>query len=143
MPRSFGDSMLHISEVDAIVENESPLFAIPSRPATPTDEIIAEIIAKMVPDGATLQIGLGGVPNAVCAALKNHEDLGIHTELMTPSVAELIKSGAVTNKRKNIDRFKTVYTLAAGDHEFYEFLNKNPGMEPRAVDYRSPSDSQE
>ena len=135
MPRTFGDSMLHISEVDAVIENESPLFAIPTRPATPTDNAIASIIANMVPESATLQIGLGGVPNAVCAALKNHKDLGIHTELMTPSVAGLIKCGAVTNKRKNIDRFKTVYTLAAGDQEFYEFLNNNPAMEPRAVDY--------
>ncbi len=135
MPRTFGDSMIHISEVDALIEYESPLFAIPPRPSSPTDLAIAKLIAEMVPDRATLQIGLGGVPAAVCAALHNHRDLGIHTELMMPALAELIQCGAVTNKYKNIDRYKNVYTLAAGDEQFYSFLNDNPSMEAHAVDY--------
>jgi len=135
MPRAFGDSMLHISEVDAIVENESPLFAVPARPESPMDEAIGNLIAEMVPDRATLQVGVGGVPNAVCAALHGHKDLGIHTELMTPSLAALIQSGAVTNKYKNINRHKNVYTLAAGDESFYEFIDDNPTMAPYAVDY--------
>jgi itaconate CoA-transferase len=135
MPRAFGDSSVHISEVAAIVENESPLFSMPSRPLTPLDEVISKHIVKMVPDRATLQVGIGGVPNAVCAALHGHKDLGIHTELMMPSVAALIQCGAVTNKYKNLNRYKNVYTLAAGDEPFYEFLNDNSSMEARPVDY--------
>ncbi len=91
MPRVFGDSCVHISEVDALVENESPLFALPSRQATELDESISNFIVAMVPDRATLQIGIGGVPNAVCKALVNHRDLGIHTELMMPSLVALIQ----------------------------------------------------
>jgi itaconate CoA-transferase len=135
MPRVFGDSSVHISEVEAIVENESALFSMPSRPLTPLDELISKHIVAMVPDRATLQVGIGGVPNAVCAALHGHKDLGIHTELMMPSLAALIQSGAVTNRYKTLNRYKNVYTLAAGDEPFYEFLNDNSSMEAHPVDY--------
>jgi itaconate CoA-transferase len=135
MPRVFGNSAVHISEVDAIVENESPLFTAPLRQPNTIDETIAKHIIEMVPDRATLQIGVGGVPNAVCAALTNHKDLGIHTELMMPPLAALIQSGAVTNKYKNLNPHKNVYTLAFGDEAFYEFLNDNSSMEAYPVDY--------
>ena len=135
MPRVFGDSAVHISEVDAIIENESPLFAIPSRAATELDERIGKFIVEMVPDRATLQIGIGGVPNAICKALANHKDLGIHTELMMPSLVALIQSGAVTNRFKNLNKHKNVFTLAAGDEAFYEFLDDNSSMELYSVDY--------
>ncbi len=135
MPRVFGNSAIHISEVDAIVENESPLFSIPSRQPNALDQAISRYIVEMVPDRATLQIGVGGVPNAVCAALTNHKDLGIHTELMMPSLTALIQSGAVTNKYKNVNPHKNVYTLAAGDDAFYEFLNDNSSIEAHPVDY--------
>ena len=135
MPRAFGDSCVHISQVAAIVENECPLFSAPRRMSTELDRTIARHIVEMVPDRATLQIGIGGVPNAVCEALPNHKDLGIHTELMTPSLMALIHSGAVTNRFKNVNRHKNVYTLAAGDEPFYEFLNDNSSMEAHPVDY--------
>src|SRR5579875_2592435 len=135
MPRVFGDCSLHISEVAAIVENESPLAEIPPRPTTDMDRAISRYIVNLVPDRACLQIGVGGVPNAVCEALVNHKDLGIHTELMTPQVAALIQSGAVTNKYKNINHYKNVYTLALGDAALYEFLNDNSSMEVYPVDY--------
>jgi itaconate CoA-transferase len=135
MPRVFGNSTVHISEVDAIVENESPLFTVPVRQPDTLDETIARHLIQMVPDRATLQIGVGGVPNAVCAALTNHKDLGIHTELMMPSLAALIQSGAVTNKYKTLNPHKNVYTLALGDENFYEFLNDNSSMEAHPVDY--------
>jgi itaconate CoA-transferase len=126
---------MHISEIDAIVENESPLFFPPFRPPTDVDQMISRAIVELVPDRATLQIGIGGVPNAICASLTSHKDLGIHTELMMPPLAALIRSGAVTNRYKNINRYKNVYTLAAGDEAFYEFLNDNSGMELYPVDY--------
>lgn len=135
MPRVFGDSSVHISEVDAIVEHESVLPELPVRPVTDTDRAISRHIVEMIPDRATLQIGVGGVPNAVCGALTSHKDLGIHTELMTSPVAALIQSGAVTNRYKNINRYKSIYTLAAGDALLYEFLHDNSGMELYPVDY--------
>jgi len=135
MPRVFGNSAIHISEVGAIVENESPLFSLPSREPNTLDQAISCYIVEMVPDRATIQIGVGGVPNAVCAALTNHKDLGIHTELMMPSLAALIQSGVVTNKYKSVNPYKNVYTLAAGDDAFYEFLNDNSSMEAHPVDY--------
>jgi itaconate CoA-transferase len=135
MPRVFGDSSVHISEVDAIVENESPLFAVLPKATTEIDQAISKFVVEMVPDGATLQIGIGGVPGAVCKALTNHRDLGIHTELMMPSLVALIRSGAVTNKLKKLNRHKNVFTLAAGDEAFYEFLNDNSSMELYSVDY--------
>jgi itaconate CoA-transferase len=135
MPRVFGDSSVHISEVAAIVEHESALAEMPLRPTTDMDRAISKHIVNLVPDRACLQIGVGGVPNAVCEALVNHKDLGIHTELMTPQVAALIQSGAVTNKYKNINRYKNVYTLALGDAALYEFLNDNSSMEVYPVDY--------
>ncbi len=135
MPRVFGDSAVHISEVSAIVEHESVLAEMLARPATDLDRAICRHIVNLVPDRACLQIGVGGVPNAICEALANHKDLGIHTELMTPQLAALIRSGAVTNKYKSINRYKNVYTFAAGDAALYEFLDNNSSMELYPVDY--------
>ncbi len=135
MPRVFGDSSVHISEVAAIVENETELFSVPSRLPTPLDNAISQRIVEMIPDRATLQVGIGGVPSAVCAGLLGRKDLGIHSELMMPPLAALIQSGAVTNRYKNLNRYKNVYTLAVGDQSFYEFLNDNSSMEARPVDY--------
>jgi itaconate CoA-transferase len=135
MPRVFGDSAVHISDVEAIVEHESELPELPSRPVTDVDRKIAEYIVALVPDRAALQVGIGGVPAAVCSALVNHKDLGIHSELMTPALANLIQSGAVSNKYKKVNRHKNVYTLAAGDKRLYEFLNDNSSMELYGVDY--------
>ena len=135
MPRVFGDSAIHLSDVDAIVEHESPLAELPRRPVTEIERNISGYVVGMVPDRATLQIGVGAVPNAVCAALTNHKDLGIHTEMMSPALAALIRAGAVSNKYKNIHRHKNVYTLAAGDRDLYDFLNDNSSMELYSVDH--------
>ncbi len=135
MPRAFGGCAVHISDVGAIVEHDSPLAELPTRPLTELDRSIGKFVVELVPDRATLQVGIGGVPNAVCSELVNHKDLGIHTELMTPALVRLIKSGAVTNKYKNVRRHKNVYTLAAGDREFYEFLDDNSAMEAYPVDF--------
>jgi itaconate CoA-transferase len=140
MPRVFGDSAVHISDVDAIVENTSALTQFPARAPIADDLAISKRIVEMVPDRATLQIGVGGVPNAICAALTGHKHLGVHTELMTPPLVELIKSGAVTNRYKNINKFKNVYTLALGDDAMYEFLNDNSSMELYPVNYVNSSE---
>ncbi|MBF24514.1 acetyl-CoA hydrolase/transferase family protein [Pusillimonas sp. DMV24BSW_D] len=135
MPRVFGDSLVHISEVDAIVENTVPLVALNPRAPLPEDKIIGEAIAKLIPDGATIQMGVGGVPDAVCQYLLNHNDLGIHSELLSPGMVDLVRKGIVTGKKKNINRSKHVFTLAFGDEAMYEYINDNPSMETYPVDY--------
>jgi itaconate CoA-transferase len=129
MPRVHGDTMLHVSEVDAIVERSEPMIEIPRRPPGPEDEIIGRAIVERIPDGATLQLGVGGVPDAVAASLSHHKDLGIHTELFTPGMVDLIQKGVVTGKRKRLYPRKHVFTIAIGDAALYEFLDDNPGME--------------
>lgn len=128
MPRVFGDSMLHVSEVDGIVEHDSPLPEVTIRKGSDNDETIARTIAAMIDNGACLQMGIGSLPNAVCAMLSNHRDLGIHTELMTPGLADLIQCGAVTNRLKATYTGKSVFTFAMGDRAFYDYLDDNPSM---------------
>ena len=133
MPRVFGESLLHISEVDAIVEHETPLIEVVSAPPDAEDEAIATTIAALIDDGACIQMGIGSLPNAVCARLAGHKDLGIHTELMTPALAELVRCGAVTNRRKATYRGRSVFTFAMGDRALYDFLDDNPSMHSAPV----------
>jgi itaconate CoA-transferase len=135
MPRVFGDSLLHVSEVDAIVENEAPLMEIIPTEAKPEAEAIGRSIAELIPNGSTIQLGIGGIPNTVCRYLEGHQDLGIHTELLCPGMVHLIKKGAITGKKKNMHRWKHVFTNALGDREMYEFIDDNPSMESYPVSY--------
>jgi itaconate CoA-transferase len=136
MPCVRGDGAeLHVSEVDAIVENHVPLLELPSRGASAEDEVISRTIADLVPDGACLQMGVGALPNLVCAALKDRNDLGIHTEALNQGLVDLLLAGVVTNRRKTLDRGKSVYTFAMGQKSMYDFLNGNPAVESRPVDY--------
>ena len=136
MPRVQGDGAeLHVSEVDAIVENHVPLLELPSREALAEDAVISRIIADLVPDGACLQMGVGALPNLVCAALKDRNDLGIHTEALNPGLVDLVCTGVVTNRRKTINRGKSVYTFAMGQKAMYDFLNDNPAIASAPVDY--------
>jgi itaconate CoA-transferase len=133
MPRVFGESLLHVSEVDAIVENEVALLEVVDHAASAQDETIARIIAGMIDDGACLQMGIGTLPTAVCALLEDRRDLGIHTELLTPALAGLIQCGAVTNQRKTTYRGRSVFTFAMGTKPFYDFLDDNPSMHSAPV----------
>lgn len=133
MPRVFGESLLHVSEVDAIVEHETPLPDLAFPPPAPEDDAIAARIAAMIEDGACLQMGIGQIPNAVCARLHDRRDLGIHTELLTPALARLIADGAVTNRRKATYPGRSVFTFAMGDRDFYAFLDDNPSLHSAPV----------
>ena len=133
MPRVFGESLLHVSEVDAIVENDVPLIEISAREPSVEEKVIARTVAGMIDDGSCLQMGIGSLPNAVCAMLEGHKDLGIHTELMTPGLAHLIHCGAVTNRRKKTFPGRSVFTFAMGDKAFYDFLDDNPSMHSAPV----------
>jgi itaconate CoA-transferase len=135
MPRVFGDSLLHVSEVDAIVENDQPLIEIVPAAPKPQAETIGHVIAEMIPDGATIQLGIGGIPNALCLHLENHKDLGVHTELFCPGMMHLIKKGVITGRRKNLHPRKHVFTNALGDRAMYEFMHDNPSMESYPVSY--------
>jgi len=125
MPFSYGDALIHISELDACVEVDDPLVEVPS--SIPTDEelSIGRHIANLIPDGATLQIGVGGIPNAVLGALAGHRDLGLHTEALTDGVLPLIQKGVINNSKKRILPRKTVASLILGSKELYDFLNYN------------------
>ena len=135
MPRVFGRSLLHVSDVDAIVENDVSLPELPIVAASPEDHTIARMIAEMVPDGACLQMGVGSLPNLVCSELAGHIDLGIHTECFTPGMVDLMEKGVVNNRRKQINIGKTVFTFAMGQKATYEFLHNNPAVESYPVDY--------
>jgi itaconate CoA-transferase len=136
MPRVFGSmAQIHVSEVEAIVENNTPLPELPVRAGAPEDAAIGKIIAEMVPDGACLQMGVGALPDLVCSYLSGRKDLGIHTEALCPGMITLIEAGVVTNRRKCINLGKTVYTFAMGQKVMYDFLDDNPSVESHPVDY--------
>lgn len=134
-PRVGGDTRVHISEVTALVENHVPLIEAGKAPMTPNDEIIGGIIAGMIEDGSTLQMGIGALPDAVCAALFDRKNLGVHTELMTPGLLALIKAGVINNSCKNIHKGKSVFTFAMGTKGDYDFINGNDAFEAYGVDY--------
>lgn len=135
MPRVFGDSQLHISEVDAVVENHVPLLELRFPDAKPEDDIIGPAIAKMVPNEATIQLGIGNIPHAVARYLSGHEDLGIHTELFIESMVDLIEEGVITGRKKTLHPRKHIFTTAAGTRRMYEFMNDNPAIESYPASY--------
>lgn len=135
MPRVHGDAWVHASEIDALVEHSAPLAELPVPPVHAEDEAMGKIIAGMIPNGATIQLGIGGVPSAVARALMGHEGLGIHTEMFVDPMVDLIEAGVVTNQRKTFHRGKTVFTFAAGSRRMYEFLDDNPTVEAHPVCY--------
>ena len=135
MPRVFGRSSLHISEVDAIVENDAPLLTLTPRRIQDQERKLGQRIAELIPEYACLQIGVGGVPSGVCEALMDRKDLGIHTEVLNPALAQLIQSGVVTNRWKRINPGKSVFTFAMGDEAFYDFLHDNIAIESHPVNY--------
>ena len=128
MPRVFGESTIHISEIDALIENDAPLLEMPDRPASETEQKISRIIAPLIPDGACLQMGIGALPNEVCGHLKDRHDLGIHTELLSPGLVDLIACGAVTNRMKTTFPGRSVFTFALGNKAMYALLDDNPSM---------------
>lgn len=128
MPFSYGDPVIHISELAACVEVDDPLVEVKTPIPTDAEEKIGSYIAEIIPDGATLQIGVGGIPNAVLSALRDHKDLGLHTEAMTDGVLPLIKSGVINNTKKKIYPGKSVASLALGSNELYKEMNYNQDM---------------
>lgn len=135
MPRVFGSSQIHVSQVSAIVEHQCPLIEFPSVAPGPDDLKIGRLVAPLVPNGATLQLGIGKVPEGIAKSLESHQDLGIHTELLANAMVNLIKKGVVNGRKKSIHPEKHVYTVALGDKDTYQFMNDNVAMESYSSEY--------
>lgn len=129
LPRTFGDTQVHVSQVDYFVEHEQDVPAIPSADPSPTDLRIGDYIADLVEDGSTLQLGIGGIPNAAALALKGKKDLGVHTEMLVDSMMELYEMGVITNSKKSLKPGKFVTTFAYGSRKFYDWLDDNVSVE--------------
>lgn len=135
MPRTFGRNQVHISQIVGWTEVDRPLVEVPPRVPSDVDRRIAALVAERVPDGATIQAGIGSIPNALLAGLRDHRDLGVHTELLSDAVIELVERGVVTGTRKQVVPGKVVATFALGTQTLYEFLHENPAVEFLPVDY--------
>jgi acyl-CoA hydrolase len=127
-PRVFGDVTIHISEIDALVDADYPTPEIPHVPFTENDNKIAGYVAEFIDDGSTIQLGIGGIPNALANGLKNKKHLGIHTEMLTDNMVDLIECGAVDNTMKTLYRHKTVGAFAMGTQKLYSFIDNNPSV---------------
>jgi acyl-CoA hydrolase len=129
MPRTFGASAIHVSRIDFMVEVDTPLFSHNIVPFSSTEEKIGEHVASLIEDRSTLQMGIGSIPNAALSKLKNHKDLGLHTEMFSDGVIDLIESGVVNCKYKGIFNGKVTATFLMGSQRLYDFVNDNPFVE--------------
>lgn len=127
-PRTFGDNQVHIEDVACIVSTERKLPALPSGNVNEKDAAIGQYIADLIEDGSTIQLGIGGIPNAVAKALIGKKNLGIHTEMFTEGMIDLLESGSVNNKMKTLYPGKTICTFALGSQRLYDFIHNNPSI---------------
>jgi acyl-CoA hydrolase len=135
MPRLLGDSFIHVSRVDQVVEISEDLPELEKKPFSEVEEKIGSSIAELIEDGATLQLGIGGIPDAVLAALKNRRDLGVHTEMVSDGVIDAIEAGIITGAKKNFHPGKIILTFMLGSKKIYEFSHNNPIFEAHPTDY--------
>ena len=135
MPRTFGRNQLHISQVVGWSEADYPLVELASPAVTDVDLQIADRVAERIPNGATIQVGIGSTPNAIMRRLVDHQHLGIHTELISDGVMDLVERGVVSGVAKQLNRTKTVGTFALGSKRLYEFLDENAAFELWPVRY--------
>jgi acyl-CoA hydrolase len=135
MPRTFGANQLHVSDIVGFCESDRDLVEVPAAPAGDRDRRIAELVAERIPDGATIQSGIGAVPDLVLGLLSDHRELGVHTELLGDGFVDLVEAGVVTGTRKRTHRNKIVTTSAIGHQRLYDFIADNPGVEFHPVDY--------
>ncbi len=128
LPWIEGNSEIHISKVDRLVEVNTPIPTIGQATLTEEDISIGNYIGELINDGDTIQLGIGGIPDAIALALKDKKDLGIHTEMINSGMAKLMKEGVITNERKTFLKGKTVGAFAFGDQELYDNLDRNPSI---------------
>jgi 4-hydroxybutyrate CoA-transferase len=135
MPRVHGDGFVHIDQIDFHVEVDTPIPEVPARPLSEAEVQIGQHAAGIIEDGATLQMGIGAVPDAVLAALQGHRHLGIHTEMWSDGALDLIESGAVDNSRKTVHAGKTVSGFLMGSQRLYDFIDDNPAVVQLDIEY--------
>jgi acetyl-CoA hydrolase len=135
MPRTLGDSFIHISKVNYAVEVNSPLLEVPKSEPSPVQEAIARNVAALIEDGSTLQTGIGGIPDAVLQHLTDRRDLGIHTELFSDGVIDLVERGVITNAAKTLHPGKIIAGFVLGTQRLYDFIHDNPVVELHPTEY--------
>ncbi|MFO8173592.1 MAG: acetyl-CoA hydrolase/transferase family protein [Gemmatimonadota bacterium] len=135
MPRVLGDSFLHIRNVDAIVESTEPLPTLEPGPPSEVEQAISQHIMGLIEPGMTVQMGIGGIPDAIFAGMEGSLDLGIHTEMLSDQAMHAIERGVVTGARKTLHQGKVIITFALGSDELYDYLDNNPLIEAHPVDY--------
>lgn len=135
MPRTFGDSFVHVSEIDVFVETDVPILELPRAELGDVEKAIGENCGSLIPDGATLQLGIGTIPDAVLLSLKDKKDLGIHTEMFSDGAVELMEAGIINNKRKTLHPGKSVASFLMGTRYLYDYVDNNPSVMMLPVDY--------
>ncbi len=135
MPRTFGDSVLHISEIDYGVEIDTPIHGHEMGIISPVENKIGGYVASLIDDRSTLQMGIGSIPNAALANLTNHKDLGLHTEMFSDGVIDLIQSGVINCKYKGMNRGQALATFLVGSQRLYDFVDNNPFIDMRVSNY--------
>jgi acyl-CoA hydrolase len=135
VPFALGNCQVHISQVTTLIESNEPVLEVGLPTIGPVQEAIGKYVADMIDDGSTLQIGYGGIPDAVVMQLTNKHDLGVHTEMIGDGILTLIDSGAVTNRKKNYLPGKMVATFALGSKKLYQLMDRNPALEIHPVDF--------
>ena len=135
LPRTHGDSFLHISQIACAVHHDAPIYAIERRQPDETQLQIGRHVASLIEDGATLQLGIGAIPDAVLQALRDRRDLGVHTEMFSDGVLDRVELGVITGERKELDRGKIVASFVVGSRRLMDFLHDNPTVEMRPTDY--------
>ncbi len=126
VPRAWGDAMVHVRNIDHFVAHDAPLYTHENAPISEIEKTIGRNVAELVQDGACLQMGIGGIPNAVLAELGNHKNLGVHTEMFSDGLLPLVKSGVVNGLEKQIDKGKIVASFLMGSQALYDFIDDNP-----------------
>ncbi len=135
VPRTLGDAFIHVDDIDLAVRADEPLLEHPAEPSTEVERHIGEYVADLIEDGSTLQLGIGGVPNAVLAALRDKRDLGIHTEMFSDGVMELVEAGIVNGEAKTLHTGKIVACFIMGTQQLYRWVDDNPFVEMHPADY--------
>ena len=135
MPRTFGNTYIHVSEATCVYQGPNQMFYMPERPQSELDLRIGQYVADLIEDESTLQLGIGGIPNAVATALKDKRDLGVHTEMLSDSLIDLYRAGVVTNAAKTLHKGKMVTAFSFGSRAAYDFLDNNPNVLHLEVGY--------
>jgi len=135
MPRLHGDSFVHVSQIDHVVEVDLPLHELDKKKMTEVEEKIGRNVAQLIDDECCLQLGIGGIPDAVLANLGNFKDLGVHSEMIADGVMDLAEKGVITGAKKTFHKGKIVITFLMGTRNFYEWLDDNPMIEIHPVEY--------